>query len=558
VQAWRWLLTAVLAALIGLPLALPVVELTQQPAAWQAWEAAARLRELAANSCLLVGGVLALALPVGTAGAVLLYRSDLPGRRGFRMLVVLSLFVPLPLFASAWQATLGAGGLFPTVGWLATAPGAPSAPGFPPRYVWQPWAQGIGAAIWVHAMAGLPWVVWLVGQGLCWVERSLEEDALTVAAPWRVLLGVTLPRCRAALAAAALIVGVQTATEITVTDLMQVRTFAEEVYLQFSLQDPLVLARAVAVCLPLVLLVMTLTTIAAARWERGIPALDELAEPLVLIRLGRARGSALGAALLAAAMLTGVPVVGLVWKAGLGGSPEAWSAGRFFTQLGAAAQGKASLVLANFLLAAAAGALAALLALTTCWLAVESRWYRRGMLVLLAAALALPGPVVGIGLKATIDLALSGEELLGLGTAGPLRRLLYDGPSLLPILWAVLVRFLPVAVVVLWPAVRLIPRELRETARLDGAAPSAELLRVVLPVTRPACRRAAVAVGVLTLGEIGASKLVETPGSTTLAHVIFEQMHRGVPADVAALCLLLLLTVVLGSAFLPLANRTGT
>ena len=54
---------------------------------------------------------------------------------------------------------------------------------------------------------------------------------------------------------------------------------------------------------------------------------------------------------------------------------------------------------------------------------------------------------------------------------------------------------------------------------------------------------AVLAVGVLSLGELSAGKLVETPGSTTLAHVIFEQMHRGVPSDVAALCLVLLIVV---------------
>src|SRR5205823_242090 len=142
--------------------------------------------------------------PAGVATAFLLYRTDLPGRRLFRFLVVLTLFVPLPLFASGWQAALGWGGWFPLRLW--NGPGAD-------QPAWSPWGQGLWSAVWIHSVAALPWVIILAGQGLCWVERELEEDALLVAAPWRVVLRVTLPRSRAALAAAALWVVLQAGTE---------------------------------------------------------------------------------------------------------------------------------------------------------------------------------------------------------------------------------------------------------------------------------------------------------------------------------------------------------
>src|SRR5262249_39398500 len=162
-----------------------------------------------------------LALPLGILGAILLYRTDLPLRALFRFVTVLTLFVPLPLLASAWQATLGSDGLISLASWSTPAQGDPDIS--PSGIVWKPWAMGLGPAVWVHAMAGLPWVVWLVGQGLCWVERDLEEDALTLAGPAWVLWHVTLRRSLAAIGAAALWVALQAATEITVTDMMQVR-----------------------------------------------------------------------------------------------------------------------------------------------------------------------------------------------------------------------------------------------------------------------------------------------------------------------------------------------
>src|SRR5262249_22671933 len=137
----------------------------------------------------------------------------------------------------------------------------------------------------------------------------------------------------------------------------------------------------------------------------------------------------------------------------------------------------------------------------------------------------------------------------------PLAATLYHGPSPAPLLWAFLVRFLPFSVVMLWPVIRLLPPELRDAARVDGAKPWQELVYVVVPMTLPACLRAGLAVAVLSLGELSASKLVETPGYQTLSHVIFEQMHYGVTNNLAALCLLLLLLVGIGGCGVAAAAR---
>jgi ABC-type Fe3+ transport system permease subunit len=133
--------------------------------------------------------------------------------------------------------------------------------------------------------------------------------------------------------------------------------------------------------------------------------------------------------------------------------------------------------------------------------------------------------------------------------------LLYYGPSPVPVFWACLVRFFPFAVALLWPVVRLLPPELRDAARVDGAGPAQELRHVVWPLTCLAWARAAGAMAVLSLGEIGAGKLVETPGSTTFAHEIFNQMHYGVTNDVAAHCLVLLAAVAVGGALVAVCGR---
>jgi iron(III) transport system permease protein len=474
---------ALLALLIGLPLYSSFRDALDFPGAWHIWVEGGRLAGLARNTLLLVAGTLALALPVGVVGAVLLYRTDLPGREFFRFVALLTLFVPLPLFASGWQAALGSGGLLPAALWNPPSPNDPdvSSSGM----VWKAWGRGFNAALWIHAVAALPWVVLLVGQGLRWVERDLEEEALTFAGPWRVLTRVTLRRSLAAVGGAALWVTLQTATEITVTDMFQVRTFGEEVYTQFVAPDSAdALARGVVASLPMVLVTAALVLAATGWWERRLPPLETLAARPHLYRLGRARWPCAVALAVLVAALAAVPVSSLVWKLGLGGNPQHWSLAVAGDHLKHVLRVRGRLVAESLGLAGLAGAVTAVLALVTCWLAVGTRWFHTAVLLLIAAAWSLPGPVVGLGLKGAINSLLPAER------GGVVERVLYLGPSPAPALWAYLLRFFPCAVAVLWPVVRLLPRDLRESARVDGAGPAQEFRHVVAPLTAPALLRA--------------------------------------------------------------------
>ena len=85
--------------------------------------------------------------------------------------------------------------------------------------------------------------------------------------------------------AAALWVSLQAATEISVTDVMQVRTFAEEVYTQI-VGGPLLeegVARAAAVAIPFVALAAAATGIMVHRWERQTAAAHRPARAALVI-----------------------------------------------------------------------------------------------------------------------------------------------------------------------------------------------------------------------------------------------------------------------------------
>lgn len=533
---WRWTLGVGLGLLVGLPLLPPFLGLAD-PAAWE-WSALdlARVVALARNTLLLVAGTLLLALPPGVLLAVFLFRSRWPGRRIALGLLLALLFVPAPVLVSSWQAWLGQAGRWPLEQWQQRA-NQPSAaqPGELFNRPSRPWATGWGPALWVQAVAGLPWVVCVVGLSLRWVPTELEEESLQQLSARRTLGRVTVPHARAGVAAAVLLVALFTANDISVTGMMQIPTFAEEFDLQFNLGNDAALARTLLLTLPLVLLMWALLVVATIRLERSLPPLPMLLRPPAQLLAGGRAVSVL--VLVAVVAVVAIPVEALLWKLGMAGRPPTWAVSHIWAPLAHAVAVQGGQLVQTLAIALLTGAAVAGLALLCCWLALDCSVLRGFLVALLTLAWILPAPVVGIGMKQA-NLAL--VQLLpdGLWTD-----LLYRGPSPLPVMWAQTIRFLPVAVFFLWPVVRLVPRELRDAARLVGAGPLSELLQLAWPLTGRAVGVTALAVTALCLGEVGASARVETPGWEPFAKLIWDRLHYGVDSNVAALCVLLLAAV---------------
>jgi iron(III) transport system permease protein len=505
-MARRALIVVALVAALGVPLLLPLTSL-RSASAWTSWAEADRLVELAGTTLGLCLLTLLFALPAGVVLAILLYRTDLPGRRPLRAVLVAGLFVPLPLFALAWQS-LGGG--------------------------WRPWTQGVVPAAFVHGMAALPWVVWLTGLGLARVEPDLEEDALTAMPAGRVLGRVSLRLAAPAVGLAALWVALQAAGEITVTDLGLVRTFAEEVYTQFVTDSPDALGRAVAVALPMTAIAVVVVALVFRRWADRL-AVASSSRPALVVPLGRTRWPVFAVTMIFVSAYVGVPLFSLIRQAGGG---DHWTIARLAIELRRAATLHVPMVLDSLLWAAIAGVLAAGLAQLASWVALDSRVARRLLFVLTVALWAVPGPVIGFGLKEAIDRLMDVEDvLLGWITARPLRAILYDLSTPAPVLWAHVARLFPYAVAVVWPAVRDVSRDLREAAWIDGATPWGEFRHVVWPATRRAFAVATVVVTALALGELAASKIVQVPGRSTFAQELFAQMHYASTATTAALAL---------------------
>ncbi len=464
------------------------------------------------NTLILAGSTCALSIPLGTFLGWLLVRTDVPGRRTALVLLGILFFLPLYLQAAAWQAGFG------LQGWMVLTRELPG------------WLRNWAEVVWIHGLAAVPWVAMITGAGFWLVEPELEEQALLDGSPWQVFWHVTLRHAAPAVGVAAVWVAIATAGEMSVTDLFQVRTYAEEVYTRMAVgQDP---GEAAMGVLPAFMLSAILVASALAVLARLVPHDRPLSvRPRRVYRWGRWRLAAASLLAMLLALLVGWPLANLIYKAGLvatlgsNGPVRYWSLAKCLEIVATSPARYPQEFFWSLVLSLLAATTAVVLAGALVWWARRSRLATAIAVVAAAVTMAVPGPLLGIGII----------EMLN-QPAVPLLTYLYDQSIAAPWL-AMVVRSLPPAMLILWHAMRTTPPEMLDAAAVDGAGPLARFWRIALPSRWPAVGLAWLVALAVALGELAASILVVPPGITTLSIRIFGLLHYGVEDRVAGICL---------------------
>lgn len=453
----------------------------------------ARLGMLAWNTFRVMAGAAGVSLALGLPLGFLVFRTDLPLREWLAAACVVGACVPLYVVAASWMALFGM----------------------------RAWLSSVWGAAWITGAAMLPLVTLLAGAFFLASDRDLEEMALLERGRRGLIIYAVLRPAMLALAAGVAVVLVLSVWDITVTDILVIRTFGEEVYTQFQLGAGA--PRASALALPLLAVTMPAGLFAwrMAKREGGPSFWGRAARPR-LFRLGAWRAAAL-AFVAGVAALFAIPFLAILRA--LGGP------GNFFTAWRVSRRELAETLVE----APVAATCCVAMALPLAWVMLRCR--RLGRAVAFAALLLLcvPAPVVGIGIIEALNRA---------GPAG----VFYDSPAVLVL--AQVIRALPFAMLVLLPALLRVPVDLDESAQLDGATWLERLFRVAAPSIRPALGAAWALALVLSLSELGASCLVMPPGHSTLSLRFFTLIHFGVYPDAAGLCLILLGCVGMAAALL--------
>ncbi|MBA4105393.1 MAG: hypothetical protein C0485_06510 [Pirellula sp.] len=485
--------------------------------------ASSRLQSLLANTATLALGTLAIALPLGVLFGVAIAKIEFPGRRLLALLLAALLFVPLYVQAAAWNGALGTGGWLTQ--WLAGETYA------------KPWLAGWRGAIWIHAMGAVPWIALLGAASLRTVERRLEEESLLDAAPLAVLVRVSLRRGAGGFWAGALWVAIVCATEIAVTDLFQIRTFAEEIYTEATL-GPLgalpggLLRTDLALGVTIIAVIVGLALLLTLPWLPSAATIS--VDQVWKWRPSHVeRGWIVAGVWGLAGLLLMPPLASLVWKAGIdvtqrnGAFERSWSLTKATTMVVHSPWEHRREWGWSLLIGLMAMGATTLLGILLAWQSRRPRW-GRALAAAVAIAIAVPAPLWGVW---AIDLLNHPADSIW----SPLT-FLYDRTLLAP---AALqsIRALPIVGLWLWSQLASVPRDLLEAARSEGAGPLTQLWRVALPLRWTGVAAAAGVALVLAMGELSASLLVLPPGVTTISVRIFQLLHYGVDDRVAALAL---------------------
>lgn len=468
------------------------------------------LGDMVWNSTWFAVGTTLVAVPIGTALAFLVVRTDVPFQRTILALSIVPLLVP---------------GAVTTIGWILVAS---------PRtgLVNAIFGQGTvdvfspAGMVLVEAAQSVPLVFLLMAGAFATADATLEEAAVVSGArPLSVLRRITLPLAAPALAASALVVAVRTLESFEVPALLGlpdgIWVFTSRIWRALE-RLPADYGQAGAYALGLVVVIAVGVWLYWRVLRRG-GGLTGGERPRRL-ELGRWRTPLGGAALTTLLVLVALPLTMIVYTSlqprfaapSLDGLTEL-SAGAYETVMRDAASLTA---LRNSLLLAAGSATAAsLLTLFAAWLAVRAKVRgRRAMDFVLSMPLVIPGLVLG-------------AALLFVYLRAPL--------PVYGTLWILLIAYttqaLPYGMRFGAAALAQVAAELEEAAQMSGAGRWQRARRVLLPLVLPGLVAGWVFLAISAMRDLAASVVVAGPGTRVIAVRIFEQYEGGEMPEMAAL-----------------------
>ncbi len=486
-----------------------------------------------------------VALLLGTPFALLVERSRAGIRRVCWTLGLLVLMVPPYIVSEAWKVLFGPAGKLsrPIATLLGFGPHSTdpievarfAVPGF--VYTWPAVGAVMGGCLF-------PIVALAVASAYRRTDHRVFESA-RIAQGTRGVFEIGARVLIPPAIGAALLVFAATLTEFAVPQLLRVRTIGEAIYEQIQEGD---LAAAAALSLPLLPVVVVAGALGVFVLARSrlasLAGLEGETPKFTGRRTGRAGQFAAGVATLVAitpALL--VPIVSLSWLAATStlppesaiGTHKVLRASGFFESLAGAWALAREDAVRTVLLAGFAATLAVVFATVLARLAARIGW--GPMLGALGAGLAVPAPIVGLGLIALWN--------HGFATV------VFQSLAIVVLAW--FARFLPLAIFLVQGALARVPRELESAAALAGAGPIRRFAAVVFPGAAPGLVAAWLAMYVLSATEFSATVLIAPPGMPLLAPSVVNLMRRGQDPEIAACQFLLLAVVALPVAVLALA-----
>ena len=435
---------------------------------------------------------------IGTMLAWLLVRTDVPGRRVWRVLVPLPLVMPSFVGAFALVAMFAPGGLVENTLGIHDLPPV----------------EGLWAAWLVLTLLTYPYVYLPVAARLETLPRSLEESARALGrSPREVFRTVVLPQCTGAMLAGALLVFLYCLAEFGAVQILHYDTLTRAIFSSWLFD------RDVALALSLVLVAIALVVITVERLHARRRVHTEAIGPpsrTVQTELGRTRALALTFVGLVLTLALFVPIIVLTYWAsrGLIGDAE--------LQISDLVQP----AITTAWLGIVAAIVAVVAVLPIAFLTVRYRSVAGETAnAVIVSSFALPGLVIAISIVFVVVQSVFSD-------------LLYQTWALL--IFAYVVHFGSQSLRAAQVAVTGVPRRVEDAARSLGASRTRRLATVSVPLMRSGLLAGAGLVLLSTMKELPATLVLAPAGTRTLATEIWSARAEGFFAEAGLASLVLL------------------
>jgi iron(III) transport system permease protein len=481
-----------------------------------------------------------IALILGTVQALIVERTNTPGRNYVFLGAVISLAIPHVLYVVAWLLLLGRNG--PVNGLIEHVLGI-SSPAFNVYSLWgMVLIEGVGFA---------PLTFLLMSAVLRSTDAAFEDAAMVSGAgPFATFRAITLRLSLPGVAALLLLLFIRAFESFEVPALVglagNVTVLTTDIYQSSKVGSPPNQgeAAAYAVCLLLIVVLLLWWYSRLARHAHQYQTITGKGYRPRVIDIGRARYLATAVLLLTFTLVIALPVATLVFT----------SLQPFYEGITSSSFGRLTLenyrvvlepgsfrdsVVNTLVLGAATATLVVPFTALCAWLAAR-RWPGAWFLDQLATTpLAFPAIVMSVAfLQVFVNLPLP----------------LYG--TLLSIVIASAVRYLPYGMRYAYAGVLQIHTELEDAAITAGARPASVFIRVVLPLVSAALVSCWLFVFMLTVQSVALPLLLVGPGTELVAVTLFDLWQNGQVTELAAMGVLWLTFMsIVGACFHVVTRR---
>jgi iron(III) transport system permease protein len=492
---------------------------------------------LVGHSLWFSGGAATVSLVLGTGLAYLNVRTDVPFKALFFAASIIPLVIPGILYTISW-ILLGS----PDIGLINVL--LKPVFGGPVIDVFTIWGM-----IWVEGLQLSPIVFLLMVASFRSMDPSLEESALmSGAGRWTVFRKVTVPLARPAIVSAVLIMVVSSLESFEVPALLGLQNgiyvFTSRIYFVLREYPPdLQAAGSLAVGLLVLALIGVAIANIATRAGKSFQTVTGKGFRPRPIELGKWR-PAIGVFIIVYFFVTVVaPLVVLLYTSFLkfyaAPTREVLSTMTLdnyrqliqLSQVGTALRN-------SLILGLSAATIVMCLMAVAAWITVRSNIRGRKILDgLTFVPMVVPGLVMGLALSFVY-----------------LRSPIPIYGTLFILLIAYCTRYLPYGMRYATTSMQQISNELEESAMVNGASWWQGFRRVLLPLLTPGLLAGWIYILVVSFRELSSSILLYSPGNEVLSILIFEQFENGQFTVLAALGVVLVLTMV---ALVSIAYKLG-